>query len=68
MLGKPGSPYQRAMYPLALCMMIYFLKQILIRYRWLENHAAFMLSLSLITILTECSIFLSPLQYNITPM
>jgi hypothetical protein len=67
-LGRSGSTLQRMFYPFALCLVILAIKHLLKRKRWLEDHAAFMLSASLILILTECSIFLSPTVFNITPV
>ena len=44
------------------------IKACLKKFRWLEDHAAFMLSFSLIVVLAECSIFLSPGEFKITPL
>ena len=47
---------------------IMIIKRLLIKYPKFEDNAAFMLTASLIIILTECSIFLSPHQFVISPV
>lgn len=68
LLGRPGSPYLRAFYPFILMVAIIIIKFFLRKKPRFEDNAAFMLTASLIIILTECSIFLSPNQFVISPV
>lgn len=67
-LQRPGSVLHRSMYPIVLILMVLAIKVAVKRYRWLEDHAAFLLSSSLVISVAECSIFLSPDQLTIAPV
>ena len=57
------------MYPGAFLFVIISVKQLVLReIRLVEKHCSFILSMTLMILLIEASIFVSPAKYTTTPM
>jgi len=67
-LKLPGSPLRRMSYAFYFLCHAIAIKWLLLRYKKLENKAAFMISLSCIVYLTERGIYLSPDQFKLSHM
>ena len=68
LLDKPGSVIQRCSYPFGLVLSTMLIKMLLKKFKWLEDQAAFMLSISVIACLAELTIFLAPDEFKISPV